>query len=240
MKNLIYELVDKYLMNDFSKEIAEIFNHNKDNDFIIFDIGCFKGVFSKNLKKKLKNSRFYLFDANENLKAENFTDLENYKFFPYAVYDAEGEKDYFYNNFFPSSGSSIDSNLKNDFMWKFTRKIITLKIFGKFEIKKIKTIILNNFVKENSINQIDVLKIDVEGSELNVLHGADEILKKTKCILIEISDTKKNFLEKYNLIIDFLKKNNFKLILEKNITSYSILSNQKGIDALFINEKFRL
>ena len=124
MKNLIYELVDKYLMNDFSKEIAEIFNHNKDDDFIIFDIGCFKGFFSKNLKKELKNSRFYLFDANKNLKVENFTDLENYKFFPNAVYDVEGEKDYFYNNFFPSSGSSIDSNLKNDFMWKFTRKII--------------------------------------------------------------------------------------------------------------------
>ena len=239
MKNLIYKFVNKYLMNDFSKDIAKIFNYNPDDNFIIFDIGCFKGSFSRSLKKKLKNCRFYLFDANNNLKDENFTDLENFKFFPYAVYDTETEKDYFYNNFFPAAGSSIDSNLKNDFMWKLSRKIMTLDLFGKFEKKKVKTIILNNFVKENSINQIDVMKIDVETSELNVLYGADEILKKTKCILIEISDTKKKFLEKYNLMIDFLKKNNFKLLLEKNIISYSIFSNQKGVDALFINEKLK-
>ena len=38
--------------------------------------------------------------------------------------------------------------------------------------------------------------------------------------------------------MNLLKKNNFKLLLKKNIISYGLLSNQKGIDALFINEKF--
>ncbi len=83
-----------------------------------------------------------------------------------------------------------------------------------------------------------ILKIDVEGSELNVLNGSNLILRKTKCILIEITDTKNNFFKKYNLIMNLLKKYNFKLLLKKNIISYGILSNQKGIDALFINEKF--
>ena len=238
MKSFIYEIVDKYLMNDFSKDIAKIFNDRLNDNFTIFDVGCFKGNFSRNLKKELKNSRFYLFDANSNLKSEDFLDLKNFKFFPYAVYDAETEKDYFYNNFFPASGSSIDSNIKNDFIWKLTRKIITFNLFGQFEKKKVKTITLNNFCQKNLINQIDILKIDVEGSELNVLNGSNLILRKTKCILIEITDTKNNFFKKYNLIMNLLKKNNFKLLLKKNIISYGILSNQKGIDALFINEKF--
>jgi hypothetical protein len=86
MKNLIYKLVDKYLMNDFSKDIAKIFKDCLYDDFIIFDVGCFIGNFSINLKKELKNYRFYLFDANSNLKYQNFIDLENFKFFPYAVY----------------------------------------------------------------------------------------------------------------------------------------------------------
>ena len=51
MKNLIYKFVNKYLMNDFSKDIAKILNYNPDDNFIIFDIGCFKGAFSRSLKK---------------------------------------------------------------------------------------------------------------------------------------------------------------------------------------------
>tara|TARA_Y100001970_G_scaffold260899_1_gene343434 strand:+ start:11642 stop:12322 length:681 start_codon:yes stop_codon:yes gene_type:complete len=226
-------------MNNFSKDIAKIFYEKQNEKLIIFDIGCFKGNFSRSIKKELKNSQFYLFDANNSINSETFNDLETFKFFPFAVYDEETDKDYFFNTFFPASGSSIDSNVKNDFIWKLTRKIITLDFFGKFEKKKVKTITLNSFCKKNSIDQIDILKIDVEGSELNVLKGSDLILKKTRCILVEITDTKNNFLEKYNLIIDFLKKKNFKLLLKKNIISYSILSNQEGVDALFINEEFK-
>ena len=35
---------------------------------------------------------------------------------------------------------------------------------------------------KNNINKIDVLKIDTEGSELNVLRGATKMLKNTKII----------------------------------------------------------
>ena len=51
MKNqLIYNLVDKFLMNDFSKVISEKVNaYNKENT-TIFDVGCFQGNFSRNLK----------------------------------------------------------------------------------------------------------------------------------------------------------------------------------------------
>ena len=78
------------------------------------------------------------------------------------------------------------------------------------------------------------MKIDVEGSELNVLKGCKDILKNTGIILVEVCDTKKNFLIKYKNIVSFLEGYNFKIVKEKKIQSYSILSKQKAIDVLFV------
>ncbi len=66
------------------------------------------------------------------------------------------------------------------------------------------------------IESLDVIKIDVEGFELNVLKGAQNILKKSSPLLIiEITDKKKkkpikDFLNKFNFINkDVLDLRNF-------------------------------
>ena len=53
---------------------------------------------------------------------------------------------------------------------------------------------MDKFVKKNNIKSIDILKVDIEGSEYEFLKGAKNTLKnnKIKIILIEISDRKKN------------------------------------------------
>ena len=157
----------------------------------------------------------------------------HFKFYPLAVYSEESTKTYYLNTLFPASGSSIDSFTKNDWLWNLTRRIVTLNFFADYEKKEIKTITLDRFTKDHQINSIDILKIDVEGSELKVLEGSKEILEKTEILLVEICDTKKNFLSKYNDVLFFLKKYNFKIIKEKKIRSYSILSSQKAVDILF-------
>ena len=45
--SLIYKLVDKFLMNDFTKIISEIVNNSSKQNLNIFDIGCFQGNFSR-------------------------------------------------------------------------------------------------------------------------------------------------------------------------------------------------
>ena len=45
---------------------------------------------------------------------------------------------------------------------------------------------LDNICKELNVNRIDFLKIDVEGAELDVLKGAEESLKFTKNIAMEL------------------------------------------------------
>ena len=68
---------------------------------------------------------------------------------------------------------------------------------------------LDNFSNKNKINNIDILKIDTEGFELNVIKGAKKTLKKTKLLIIEfqLNDMYLNYSSKK--IDNFLKFNNF-------------------------------
>jgi FkbM family methyltransferase len=53
---------------------------------------------------------------------------------------------------------------------------------------KVKSQMLDDFIHENSIEQVDLLKLDLQGSELQALSGASKALSegKIKCILCEI------------------------------------------------------
>ena len=71
--NLIYKFVDKFLMNDFSKIISKIVNYNPKKEITVFDVGCFQGNFSRNLRKEIKKkTNYFLFDPNPNLIIEDF------------------------------------------------------------------------------------------------------------------------------------------------------------------------
>lgn len=68
--------------------------------------------------------------------------------------------------------------------------------------------ILDDFVKNNSIEDIDFIKIDVEGHEIEVLEGAKLTLKKFKpCIAIEV--LKADISNGRSKIIDFLNNNGY-------------------------------
>jgi FkbM family methyltransferase len=224
---LLYNLVDKFLMRDFSDELINKLNSKKP---IIFDVGCFVGNFSRNLKKKLnlKNKNFYLFDANPNLKIKDF------KYNNLVFSDKIQIRNFYLNEFFPSSGSSLKEDTKNDLKWNITRKLITLSPNKGFKILKVKTNTIDNFCKNNKIIKIDILKIDVEGSELEVLKGSKKILNKTHLIQLEIYQNKKNFIKIEKKITRLLKKYNFYKIREKKIWSVSLFSNLIGKDVLFV------
>ena len=72
----------------------------------------------------------------------------------------------------------------------------------------------NLLIKEYGISEVNWMKIDVEGAELEVLKGAHNILSNSKRIklLIEIHDTNKL----YKPIVEILDSHNFKIIFEKD------------------------
>ena len=79
-----------------------------------------------------------------------------------------------------------------------------------------------------------MLKIDVEGSELDVLKGGKNILRSVRLVQLEILQSKNKFLIEKTKIVNYLKKYNFKIKKEKKIPSVSILSNSISEDILFV------
>ena len=227
--NLVYKLVDKFLMNDFSKPISTIINNSLKQEIVVFDVGCFQGNFSRSLKKKInKKVKFFLFDPNPNLEINDF----EYK--KLAFSNNKKIKKYYLNNFFPSSGGSLNTIHMKDKLWNFTRKLVTGNLKKQWNSFDVNTDTIDNYCKDNGIDNIDILKIDTEGSEIEVLEGAKNMLNKTSIILIEVLDEKKKYKEKYQRVIDILEKNyNFKKALEKRIWSLGTLSNMKAMDILF-------
>jgi FkbM family methyltransferase len=228
-----YNFINHYFSNSFKNEICTLINNSKINKRInIFDIGSYLGNFSREIKQKInKKANFHLFDPNPYIKLNDFNynclGISNKKI-----------KNYYYNSFFPSSGSGFNKITMNDFFWNLSRKLVTFNIFKKFIKFPVKTISLDNFCKNKNIKEIELLKIDTEGHELCVLKSGQKILSKTKIIQLEIMDKKKLFKKKFNVINNLLLKYNFKLLKLKNIWSVSILSNIKAVDALYVNKNF--
>ena len=227
----------------------EILNYSKKGEKIVFDIGCFRGGFTKNFIKNEKKlgmeSTFFLFDPNPITKdyLKSILRNEKIKYFNLALDNSNSQKKFYLNNFFEPSGSSLNTTFRDDKKWKNTRKIFMqiLQPFKKiedFSEINVQTQTLDNFCLEEKINNIDVLKIDTEGNELNVLKGAKKLLEQNKINIIyaEISETKKRFLEKEKSVIDFLNSYNFELKKKYQIKSFSFLSGLKASDNLFINK----
>ena len=167
---------------------------------------------------------------------------KHFRFNKVALSNKNGTAEFNYNSFFESSGSSLSPLYRDETKWVFSRKLI-LKILlqstKNFIKYKVSTSTLDTFVKKNNIKSIDILKVDIEGSEYEFLKGARNTLKKNKVkiILIEISDKKKNHKKKEKKIINFLEKKNF-IFLNKYVNrSVALFSNVKSGDYLFINKK---
>ena len=78
-------------------------------------------------------------------------------------------------------------------------------------------------INESDINKIKIIKIDVDGSEMDVLKGADSILSKTNAyLIIEIWETGINEVgEKLEEIIEYILSFNYKVYINKRLESNS-------------------
>ena len=242
---LFYYLANYTLQHSFEKEIIKLIK--KERKLVIFDVGCYRGIFVRSILNLIgkKKHKFYLFDINKKVKnyIANLLKLKNLYYNEIALCNKNGIANYNYNKLLESAGTSLSNIVKNDARWNFSRKLIFKFLFINTEnfIKyKVPTITLDNFVKKNKIKSIDILKIDIEGSEYELLKGSKNTLKlnKIKIILVEIMDKKNNYLKKEKKILNLLKKRNFILIKKVDIWSISLFSNIRGADYLFSNNKY--
>ena len=111
-------------------------------------------------------------------------------------------------------------------------------------ILKINT--LNNFIEKNKIDNIDLLLLDTQGSELDIIIGLEEHINNVKYIIAEIPKQIPNwhYLPKgthskyidapaYEEIIDYLEQNNFKIVekIQENFLEDNILFSNIKLNA---------
>jgi hypothetical protein len=90
-----------------------------------------------------------------------------------------------------------------------------------------------NFLIDSKILETpDYIKIDVDGIEHLILEGGDRYLidNKIKSILIEINE---NFKDQYDYILNFMKKNNFKLLGKKQNKEFLNYSEKNPFKNIF-------
>ena len=99
----------------------------------------------------------------------------------------------------------------------------------------VNTVTLDDYVEENNIEKIKFFKLEEEGSEIEVLEGAKNSLKKIK--FISVDGGPERGIDRETTIefaINYLLKNNFKLVALD-------IDNTEGITikGLFENTSFK-
>ena len=104
---------------------------------------------------------------------------EGIKYYPYALGKAN-EKKKLYNTQAPMCTS----------LYKPNEKLISLYNNLDFAYLKneteIETITLDNFISKNTIDNLDFIKIDTQGSELDIFNGGKNSLKNVVKIICEV------------------------------------------------------
>jgi FkbM family methyltransferase len=122
----------------------------------------------------------------------NFPFLKHFLFEPVDEYYSLIEENYRNCNYELFTGALSDKN--GESLLTISRKdsdtITHSSLYGasdgeKAETRVVKTITLDNFLKDKDCPGPYLLKLDVDGYELPILRGAEETLKKTSCVVIE-------------------------------------------------------
>ena len=228
LKLIINSSWRKGLMNNIAASV-ELENLVKDLHFkTVLDIGSNKGQFILLIKKLYKNKIFYSFEPiREILEKQKkfFKDKRNLFFYNIGI-GKKSEKKRFYitNRKDSSSFLKVERKIKDNEDYRVEEeRIITIKSLDKIMSKK------------KLLGPI-LMKIDVQGFELEVLKGSYSTLKKIKYIIIEVSNDEIYFKQPLaNEIIKYLNSNNFMIIKKSSIPTNIRKSNLSQIDILFKN-----
>ncbi len=152
---------------------------------IILDVGSHRGETINKILLLNKNSILYCFEpskSNYKFIKNKYKKMDNIHIFNIGLGNKKQIAKFYENKASPiSSFKKLD--LKNQIESSWGIKNIK---YSKVYNSSINTI--DSWLKEKSIKKIDILKIDVQGSELDVIKGSKETLNKgiIKYILLEI------------------------------------------------------
>ena len=147
----------------------KFFNHYYDAKIqTVYDVGACNGWWYMNTRPHLPEAKFFLFEANpdyeETLKATGQTVFNKVLSNP-----GRGEVN-FYNG-----TNTGDSYYKE-----------TTSIYDAHQPVKMPTVTLDELIEEYNLPIPQLLKLDTQGSELDILQGATKVVGKTQLIVTEM------------------------------------------------------
>jgi len=206
---IFFDILDKYF---HQKNIITYLKKNIENIEVFFDIGSHKGTYTDLIIKEYKVRKVVMVDPQKNIFKfikKKYANNKIVKTYNFAISDKKKKQTLYINKHdLTSSLTQIDK--KNSYLnlkAKLFGGTINDLIQNKYMVNSCR---LSEIIKKNSVNKIDLLKIDTEGHELQVLKGAGSFLKnKVNFMLIEIHNS--NIFIDYDAkkIHNFLKKNKF-------------------------------
>lgn len=211
------------MIEDFDRDLFKKCIPYFDKLPVIFDIGAHEGHYTKFVLETITDADCYLFEPNEKLfknlwKTFQYNEMvrkpPNVFTSPFAISDREGYK-IFFNC--PKANDELSSLYK--------RKVFNDTGFEETEVQCTSIDLFSTLFK---VQEIDYIKVDVEGAELDVLNGCHSMMrdKKIKFIQIEYGGTYKDAGITFKQIIQTanlfgyrvyeLVKNNFTEVTEEN------------------------
>ncbi len=137
----------------------------------ILDIGAYHGNWSKMVHEIWPKAAIVMIEAN----ADHLPTLSS---IPWAHTEITllGDKNQKSVNYY---ATQTDNTSGNSIFKEQTH------VFDNCEIRKLPMTTLDEIVQKNTSKKIDFIKIDTQGSELSILKGGKETLKKTEFVLLE-------------------------------------------------------
>ena len=198
------------------KKVLNFFRKKLNTSLInIIDIGAHKGETIDLFLKNFNIEKIYSFEPNKNLfntLIKKKYNSNKVKLLNLGVGKKPENKEL--NIFKDTSSSTLNDINENTEYFKRKKKIMTF-FFPNENFLKEKQIVeicnLSEFINQEKIKKIDILKIDTEGYEFNIISGISNLdFKNIKFIYFEHHYDlmiKKNY--KFYDINKLLKKNNF-------------------------------
>ncbi|MBN8837941.1 MAG: FkbM family methyltransferase [Sphingobacteriia bacterium] len=164
----------------------DLFLKNQPNK-VIFDVGANVGNYSATLRQKGYLGQIFAFEPHPTTFIQLTKLAEQFNF--NAINSGLGkckEKVFIYD--YANNKGSQHASLYKD--------VITEIHHSSYQQTEIELTTVDDFILENKINKIDLLKIDTEGNELSVLQGAQQAIEKGMIQFIQIEFNEMNIVSK--------------------------------------------
>lgn len=206
------------------------------DNIVIFDVGAHHGQTALRYNSLFNNCSIFSFEPFKDsfdILNEKIKNYQNIKTINKAVGNVVGEIN-FHVNKFSATNSALPTHQEGSKTWGEN-------LLDTIETIMVKSITIDDFIEKECVNQIDILKIDTQGTEYCVIEGALKAIDKQriKLIYLEIIILPTYQNQKHlDEILLFLRFNGFSLYNFYNY-SYTQFGILRQIDAIFINNNFQ-